>query len=95
MVVATEGTLVQAPWTALMALKFERYLWAVTIAAHTVSRWEIPAVTIELGGPNADYARKAAVRLAHSKAGVPPWRPYGRVSLRNTKAKRVVREVAS
>jgi len=61
--------------------------WRVQIAAHDVPpRWRIPAQTVRLPADSADDARLFAVRTAHRAAGVPPWRPCVRESMRHATA---------
>jgi hypothetical protein len=64
-------------------------LHRVEVADHTVDRWQIAALTIAVPAVDVDHARLAGVQEAHRRAGVPPWRPFRRVSLAYAKAERV------
>jgi hypothetical protein len=55
--------------------------YRVTLGAHRVERWEIPAQTIEVPAAHAEHACETAVRSLHRAAVVPPWRPCLRASL--------------
>jgi hypothetical protein len=62
--------------------------WIVTIERHAVSRWFIGRQVVKLPAPDSEDACLTAIRWAHGKAGVPPWRPLIRESLKHTTAKR-------
>jgi hypothetical protein len=68
-------------------------LWRVVVDAHTVARYEVEALDIKLGGPDASYARLSAIREAHRRAGMPPWKPYVRESWQHSRATRETVEV--
>jgi len=54
--------------------------WQASVERHRVERWLIPASRIEIPAVSEAHARLTAVRLAHQRAGVPPWKPCVRVS---------------
>jgi hypothetical protein len=57
-------------------------LWRVTLERPTVAgRWLIPAEAVKIPAADEAEACRFAVRLAHAKADVAPWRPYTRHSL--------------
>jgi hypothetical protein len=58
----------------------------IQISAHDVERWAIPATSVEIPAADAGHARLIAVRMAHSAAGVPPWLPCVRASLKFARA---------
>lgn len=57
-------------------------IYRVSIEAHEVAgRWRIPAADdLSLPASSPGQAVGFAVRAAHARAGVPPWRPWVRVS---------------
>ena len=63
-------------------------MWIVTVAAHDVPRWHVPAHTVKIGARTAGIACSFVVRWAHVDAGVPPWKPCVRLSLRFARAER-------
>jgi hypothetical protein len=63
--------------------------FGVRNAAHTVGRWSIPARTVTVGAASIDHARELVIGEAQRAAGVPPWKPYRRVSLEHTRAEKV------
>jgi hypothetical protein len=63
--------------------------WTVLLAGHVVGsprkvhrRWEIPEQEIVAQGRDREEAVRAAVKQAHVRARVAPWRPYEEQSLR-------------
>jgi hypothetical protein len=58
----------------------------VTVAAHRVERWDIPASTGKLAAADAAHACEIAVRTLHVAAGVPPSRTCLRESLQHATA---------
>jgi hypothetical protein len=56
--------------------------WRVELAGHDVDRWHVEAQTVELPAPDAEYACLRVIHWAHSDAGLPPWRPLIRHSMR-------------
>jgi hypothetical protein len=72
------------PRTPRLSLRVFR----VTVAAHRVERWDIPASTGKLPAADESHACEIAVRNLHREAGVPPWHPCIRQSLRHATAVR-------
>jgi hypothetical protein len=63
--------------------------WLVTVPAHDVDRWTIPAQEIHVHALNDIGARIAATREAHRDAGVAPWKPLLRDTYSRTSAARL------
>jgi hypothetical protein len=61
-------------------------VWRVTIAAHKVDRWSIPARTVTVGAASIAQAREVVIGEAQRAAGVPPWKPLRRLSLEHATA---------
>lgn len=61
-------------------------VFRVTVDAHRVERWEIPASTGKLAAASAAHACEIAVGILHRDAGVPPWHPCLRASLQHATA---------
>jgi hypothetical protein len=61
-------------------------VFRVTIAAHRVERWDLPAYTTKLPAADVAHALELAVSNLHHAAGVPPWRPCIRQSLKHATA---------
>jgi hypothetical protein len=68
--------------------------WTVSVEAHDVARWSIPAQTVTVHALNDVGARIAAAREAHRRAGVPPWKPWLRRTYLRTVAKPAARTAA-
>jgi hypothetical protein len=69
----------------IRAPRFPLQTFRVRIEPHQVAgRWPIPARSVKVPAANAEHARLIVVRTAHSKAGVPPWKPCLRDSLCHT-----------
>jgi hypothetical protein len=69
--------------------RLELRVFRVTVRAHRVERFDIPASTGKLPAANAAHACEIAVRTLHRDAGVPPWKPYVWQSLEHAAAVRV------
>ena len=54
--------------------------WQVTIERHTCARWIVPASVTTLPAPDGDSARLYALRGAHGRLAMPPWKPLLRLS---------------
>ena len=63
-----------------------RPAYRVTVNAHAVDRWTVPAATFKLCAPDETAARLMATRAAHRRAGVPPMKPLLRESWSHTSA---------
>lgn len=68
-----------------MGLKRVVELWDVVVEAHSVGAYAIEELRISFGG-SEEHARLEAVREAHRRHGVAPWKPYIRQSWPHTKA---------
>jgi hypothetical protein len=55
--------------------------WNVTIAEHAVSRWRIEGTVERVLAWSGEAACLDAVRRVHIRLGLPPWKPYVRLSL--------------
>lgn len=64
-------------------------VYAVVIGRHVVGRWLLPEARFELRAVDQAHAELLAVREAHRQAGVPPWRPFLRESMRHAAAEPV------
>ena len=69
-------------------------MWDVVVEAHelvsnTGVRYSIERLDYRTGGTeSSDLACRWAVQQAHRLAGVPPWKPYVRESLKHTRVGR-------
>jgi hypothetical protein len=64
-----------------------RPAWRVQVQEHCVaSRWHIDAQEIQVFAVDAVEARAEATRILHVRAGVAPWRPWGRYTFVRTSA---------
>ncbi len=50
-------------------------LWQVTIEAHTIGRYDVPAQRVNVPASTREIACAVAVKWAHADAHVPPWKP--------------------
>jgi hypothetical protein len=63
-------------------------VYRVSIARHSRERWIVPKQSHRLAAYSEDGARLLAIREAHRRLEMPPWRPLIRESLKHTTAKR-------
>ena len=61
-------------------------MYRVMVAKHRVGRYDIEPLTMDLGALDRTHARLLAVREAHRRARVPPWKPWMRESWPHTAA---------
>jgi len=68
-------------------------LWNVVIRAHAVQpRWQVVTQRLTLPAADADHACLLAVRAAHARLSIPPWKPLVRESLAYASAELVTPE---
>jgi hypothetical protein len=61
-------------------------VWCVTVPAHQVDRWNIPAARIKVPAVSAESACHRVVCWLQSDAGCPPLKPIRRRSLKHATA---------